>query len=102
MYMTQIMNEIPLEEILIGAAYLAAIAFGGVICGGIFVRIFSVWAKNSFIARIKNFSVDRLRGPILLLFPVGFYFIATYFYRPEALKTAPFLGAVRVIMFFAI
>ncbi|TAH32492.1 MAG: mechanosensitive ion channel [Alphaproteobacteria bacterium] len=95
------MEQVSLEQILFAAAYLAAIVFCGIICGLVFVRILVSLKKHDLFSWFHKVPVDHLRGPLLLLFPVGAYFIATYFYRPEALKTAPFAGTVKIIMVFA-
>lgn len=95
------MASFAIEQILFAAGYLSAIVIAGVMCGGIFVRILTYWKKHNLFYWFHKVPVDHLRGPLLLLFPVAFYFLATHFYRPEALQTAPFAGTVRVIMVFA-
>lgn len=94
------MTGFPLQEILIAASYLLSIAAIGAICGKLFTRFLIPQLKKQGLLSSK-IPLHRLKAPIILLFPVILYFVATHFYRPEALKTAPFIGVVQVMLIFA-
>lgn len=94
------MENFSLKEIIVAAGYLLSIAIVGAGCGKLFTRFLIPWIKGKAFLSNKM-PLHRLTAPIILLFPVILYFIATHFYRPEALKTAPFIGVVRVMLVFA-
>ena len=95
------MEGLSLKEIIFAATYLMAITVSGVVCGHFFMRAFVTWAKRPAVKTYK-FPFYRLRAPVILLFPTVFYFIATRFYRPEALKTAPFIGVGKSLLVLAL